>query len=803
MDGSKRMEGMSLGKLAEAKRLHEMGFGVHWLRPRSKVPVDAKWTTGERDEYKRLKGKYQSGYNIGTKLGRPSKTEGGYLAVLDLDVKSTDEKYRKLAETWVKENFKDLLETAPVTRSGRGNGSRHIWFLVKKPVESRALYSSPDIVEVMMPSAKPTTAMVEKLGKKKIAEGWRLRPAFEIDFMCEGRQVVLPPSIHPDTGKEYRWSRPFEDIEKVQVIDIEAMFGEIKTNKKVGRPKNGTVKNKFEITDPDEAQLEQDLPVQIISGIYDGDNVTDRSAFCLSVALAMVTAQYKDSDILGVLTNRDYFIGSVAFEHAKTSHRQRAARWIFEYCIQKARHEADATYIFNEEVEEYETLSGKKAKAQQKRITTSKKEVKEIDWKKLLDRTDKDKLKTTFKNIKLILQNEIGSDIFVRDAFANRDYYGRKTPWGGKVGEMLTDDDNIKIKDWFAFKYKIEPGTSVIFEAMIQICNENHYHPVKTYLESLEWDGVPRISTWIRDYLGGVGPDEYLRAVSRKFLIAAVSRIYEPGKKFDYMVILEGDQGKGKSTVGSILASAAWFSDGIPDLTDKDAALNLQGQWIVEMGELSQMRKQDVEVVKAFLTRQIDKVRPPYGKRMVESKRQCVFFGTTNQEAYLKDKTGNRRFWPVKITDIDLEALKRDRDQLWAEALFAYDNTEELLYLTGEAKEESEQVQDSKMVEDQHDVIFSKLSTWLQRVVKHRRKMKIDKPLRIQITELFEEFNDMENVASPLLDMKPDNFTIQMVGQNLSRLGFVKISIQGKKYWRLGGKSYLNSNRNRVLEGAR
>ena len=787
---------MSLGKLAEAKRLYDLGAGIHWLRPRSKVPVKAKWTTGERDDYKTLKNEYQSGYNIGTKLGRPSKTSRGYLAVLDVDVKSTDPKHRREAEEWVKENFPDLLENSPITRSGRGNGSRHVWFVVKKPVESRALYSSPVMVEVLMPSAKPTEEQIKILGKKKIAEGWRLRAAFEIDFMCEGRQVVLPPSIHPDTGKEYRWSRPFESLKNLSVIDIESKFGELKTNKKtrVGRPKNATVNGQFEITDPEESDLEASLPPNIIAALYAGSNVSDRSAHCLSVSLAMVTAGFKDSDILGVLTNRDYYLGDVAYEHAKTSHRQRAARWAYDYCLTKARGQADALHVFSSEVEIYDTLSDKRARKQLERLAPkkSKEEKKEDDWRKLLDKTDKDFTKPTFKNVKLILENAVGENVFIRDDFANRDTYGKKTPWGGRKGELLTDDDSIKIKNWFNFsKWKIDPSVHVINDVIKQICNQNIYDPVKDYLESLEWDGVKRIDTWMKDYLGADMPEPYLSEVSRKFLIAAVARTYNPGVKFDNMVIFEGLQGIGKSTVGNILAGDKWFLDGLPDLHDKDAALNLQGQWIVEMGELTHMKKNEVEVVKSFVARRIDKVRPPYGHRMVELQRRSIFFGSTNADTYLRDKTGNRRFWPVEVHDVDFKALREDRDQLWAEALFYYDNVGEVLYLQDEVRDQAESIQESRVVEDVSDIFLQKISNWKKSLLAKRKKNKAigeeTKPLRFKTYELFgdENFSNVDLGAIPLVGYKPDNYNLQLVAFALKKNGFRKIAIHGRNFWKL------------------
>lgn len=777
-----------LSNKSEAKRLHDMGFGVHWIRPNSKVPVKSGWSDNKRDSIATLHKEHQKGYNIGTKLGEPSCLGfERYLAVIDVDIKGGEKKHLNAAIAWLNKNLPGVMEDAPITLSGRGNGSMHIWISVDRPVESKALTQSSEEVEVYMPSAKPTARQAEILGKKKIKEGMRLRPAWEIDFMCAGRQVVLPPSIHPDSGKQYKWKRPIKDVDDIPYIDVESLFEVIPENKKSfkGRPGGSPNKTHFEITDPDEYELETRLDGRIVSAIYDGDDVPDRSAMMLTIALSMVRSRFTDAEILGVLTNRDYYIGDCAFEHAKTTNRQRAARWANDYCLRKARSEADASVVFDCEVVVYDTLTPKQKRNQTKRLVNE--EI--IDWKKLLDRTDKGQMKATFKNTRLILENVIGENIFIYDEFSIRTFYGMNVPWGKKKGQELVDADEVHIKNWFADKWYVEPTLSTINEVIVELSMKNRHHPVRDYLETLEWDGVPRVDKWLKTYLGASGEKLYLSEVSRKFLVAAVARAFNPGVKFDCMLILEGLQGVGKSSVGSILATPNWFLDNLPDLHDKDSALNLQGHWIVEMGELANLKRTDVETVKSFISRQTDKVRPPYGKRYIMSERQCVFFGTTNSEDYLKDKTGNRRFWPVKVHELDREALTEDRDQLWAEAMFIYDNVGENLWLEGEAKDQAEVVQESRVAEDTASVINSKIYNWYEALKRARAKRedetgKILKPMKIKIHELFSDFSSGDMGSSPLGDYKDDNYTIQLAAKGLRLIGFEKATVHGRSYWK-------------------
>lgn len=201
------------------------------------------------------------------------------------------------------------------------------------------------------------------------------------------------------------------------------------------------------------------------------------------------------------------------------------------------------------------------------------------------------------------------------------------------------------------------------------IAQETPVHPVRDYLASLTWDGVERIDRWLVVYAGAVDGD-YVRAVGRLVLVAAVRRVRDPGCKFDEMLVLESPQGMHKSSALSCLAvNDEWFTDDLPLGDDTKRQMeSISGKWIVEAGELAGMHRADVDSLKTFLSRQVDVARMAYARENTRAPRQCIIIGSTNNDQYLKDSTGNRRFWPVAVNKFDLTALKRDRDQLWAEA---------------------------------------------------------------------------------------------------------------------------------------
>ena len=244
-------------------------------------------------------------------------------------------------------------------------------------------------------------------------------------------------------------------------------------------------------------------------------------------------------------------------------------------------------------------------------------------------------------------------------------------PWedGRTLPFTWTDEDDIRVADWLQHQ-GIMATSMTAGQAVQTIAREHSFHPIRDYLDSLTWDGTGRINDWLTLYLGAE-PSEYMRAVGAKWLIGAVARAFQPGCKNDTCLILEGQQGTLKSTALRTLASP-WFADEIADLGSKDAALQVRGVWLIELSELDAMARGEVARVKAFMSRQTDRFRPPFGRRPIEAPRECVFAGTSNHGNYLKDETGGRRFWPVLCGWINIDDLHRDRDQLWAEAVSRY-----------------------------------------------------------------------------------------------------------------------------------
>jgi predicted P-loop ATPase len=229
-----------------------------------------------------------------------------------------------------------------------------------------------------------------------------------------------------------------------------------------------------------------------------------------------------------------------------------------------------------------------------------------------------------------------------------------------------SDEDATRTASWLHAAYGIDVKSGIVHEAMMAVARKNVFHPVRAYLDSLVWDGVPRVDTFLATHCGSPATD-YGRGVSRLLLLSAVARVRKPGCKVDTIPILEGHQGQLKSTLLAVLAGE-WFADTPFELGNKDSYQVLHGVWIYELGELAALKGRDATRIKSFASSGRDTYRPSYGRRPVTVDRQCTFVGTTNDDHYLDDPTGGRRFWPLPVGDIDIDAVRRDRDQLWAEA---------------------------------------------------------------------------------------------------------------------------------------
>lgn len=353
------------------------------------------------------------------------------------------------------------------------------------------------------------------------------------------------------------------------------------------------------------------------------------------------------------------------------------------------------------------------------------------DILKQLTKTDKGEIESTIDNILLILTLDPNLKGFYNDVFREWIVVTDRLPWIKKEIEdyprSWTDTDDSGLQ-WYLEKYYKITGERKIINALNICFHDRSVHPVRDYLESLEWDGVPRVETLLIDYFGAED-NVYSRGVIKKALAAAVTRIYKPGTKFDNMPIIVGDQGIGKSTFLATLGKD-WFSDSLTEFSGKDAMELLNGNLIIEIGELNGFRKAEMDAIKQFLSKQVDEYRAAYARRKEAHKRQCIFFGTTNESTFLRDLTGNRRFWPIQsysecIKKSVWDDLPDEVDQIWAEAYSLYLLGEDLR-LSPEAEKLAKIEQESRLEEDPRkdmiiDFILKKVpKDWEDRTLKDR-----------------------------------------------------------------------------------
>lgn len=312
---------------------------------------------------------------------------------------------------------------------------------------------------------------------------------------------------------------------------------------------------------------------------------------------------------------------------------------------------------------------------------TDEEEDDDDEWQGELEVDKNGKKKSTLKNILLVLNNDKGlAGHLFHDDFTSFDLVRGGLPWDrGAITWANRDDANLRV--YFEKMYEIT-AKDKIKDAVQSIFTEHRFHPVRDYLNGLRWDGVERLDRLIIDYIGA--EDTALtRAMTRKHFCAAVARVMRPGCKYDYCLILTGPEGIGKSTLLNVMGGE-WFNDSLVTMEGKQGMESLRGAWLIELGELSSIKRSDVEQVKGFISRRDDIYRPAYGTVVERHPRQCVFCGTTNETHFLKGDTGNRRFWVVRVEpelrkhgDIK-QAVTDDRDQLWAEAVQRWKEGERL-----------------------------------------------------------------------------------------------------------------------------
>ena len=316
-------------------------------------------------------------------------------------------------------------------------------------------------------------------------------------------------------------------------------------------------------------------------------------------------------------------------------------------------------------------------------------------------------------NVMLVLREHAQwHGVLAFDEFSQRVVKRRPAPFDADDIELpgeWTDVDDTRCSAWIARQEGFVPNSGMVAEAATEVAHSNAFHPVIDWLDTLKHDGVERLDHWIVDLLGAKD-SEYTRLVSRYFLIGMCKRVLEPGVKFDYCLVLEGPQGRRKSTALRILGGE-WFSDIELDLQNKDSMSNIRGKWLHEFGEMGSLARAESNRQKSFLSRQIDEFRPVYGRREIRCKRQSVFAGSTNEWAWNKDPTGGRRFWSLEVgEDVDTTGLAAVRDQLFAEA---YAAAKAGVRFWPDAQEQRELFDPEQLSRETPDAYAEMLGSWL------------------------------------------------------------------------------------------
>lgn len=339
------------------------------------------------------------------------------------------------------------------------------------------------------------------------------------------------------------------------------------------------------------------------------------------------------------------------------------------------------------------------------------------NWYGALLRTQKGDIAPVVANVyDVLIHDEAWRGIIAFDEHAQRVIKRQAPPYvNGVPGEWKAEDDT-QTAIWITRRYRFAPSSGCVTEAVETLARTNSFHPIQDWLRSLPaWDGEKRIGGWLVAYLGAEGQSEdqkeYLRLAGGWYLMGMVARAMRPGCKFDYSLVLEGEQGKTKSTALNVLAGDEWFGDTDLDLHNKDSMISLQGKWLYEIAEMGAMARSDEKRQKSFLSRRFDEFRMPYGTRNVKLPRGLVFAGTTNEWEWNKDPTGGRRFWPVSCGTLDVAGLAAVREQLFAEALAYFEAGKRYWPTWDEQKryfdpEQLKREQQESLIDSLHDWVF-------------------------------------------------------------------------------------------------
>lgn len=758
--------------------LSKAGFAIHWLKSRTKRPFTEAWSTEPVHTPETLTRTYRAGYNVGVRLGEPSKVSGLYLHALDLDIRDPTQgaAAREALKTFIPE-----YKTLPTVLTGSGAQSRHFYFLTDLPFRSKKVAHS---------------------GVKMLGADGKQHWTWEIELFGTGKQVAMPPSIHPDSGKPYTWIREFD------LDELDMGLGPVIPSDRVAEWAGAMTLGQTEVDDDDDglsaalAARPMDLTrEEIHRTLYDlpvNDFCEDRDGW-LTVGMAL-HHQFEGSQE-GLNLWNEFSIRS-----AKYSAEDQARVWkSFQVkpgstrmatlikAATLARFAADDDDILGDGMDDDDLLGPAAGEDDDLLGPLEETSVRQdVDWISLLDLNDEGAIKPTLHNVELMVKNdartvgvaqlnEFTQEVVLRAAAGRGKNKGRKrvkqarqldspiwTPTDKVNGDLWIDPHDYGVRSIFEAPksqggYGVKVSDRDLRAAVNRAAGEHSFHPVREYLERTTWDGVLRLDSLFTRYLGAEDC-AYSRAVSRLTLLGAVVRIFEPGHKFDFVAIFEGLQGKRKSSFIEVLARR-WFAEIEGNFEDRKAMVEkMQGSWILELPELQGFGRHEVQTIKAFISAKTDKVRLSYERRARDYKRQCIFIGSTNDSTYLRDDTGGRRFWPIACTvdEIDTEGLEAEVDQVWAEALALYRSMRKVqpygtlpLYIADkEARAEAIEKQEQRRVETAEDALAGRITSWL------------DKPLVDETG-----FDDDGVVDEPVLreDTCLMEIWTEMMGEPLSR----------------------------------
>ncbi|MEG3175807.1 VapE family protein [Sphingomonas sp. RB3P16] len=757
--------------LSAIRPLREAGFALHWLHTKTKRPIGADWSTQPVATLADLQRTHGTGNNTGVRLGEPSKLiDGNYLHAFDIDIRIAElaeEAWEAFADLGLPVDFADL----PCVASGSGGESRHGFFVSDRPFAGK----------MVAHSAGKHRRKVRDVATGETRETWSYD--WEIELYGTGKQVVLPPSIHPDTGKAYAWLREF---------DVDALeFGMGPFIPAAAIESLGAVesaKYDFESREPLDfkpGQLDRVLNDISVSDLDYDDWVrlgqalhhqfgASQEGFDLWLTHTKRSKKFTgDSQIremrktkwrsFGKYRGKPVTMGTIV----QWSQEARAAAIADEFDDLDDDAPAAAAPIADDEDEFAAALSapvsddwdgGADDPAEPMPSTTSVQPMTQAQLRMILEFNDEGGVRPTLHNVEMIVRyderlwslaqiNEFTQETVQRVApgvrLKKRKNQAKETrQLAGRVwkvedtlnGELWSDDRDFAIRSMLEAPttqggYGLKVSDRDLRAAIVLAANEHAFHPIREYLGSVQWDGVARVERLWIDYVQATD-DCYHRDIARMMMVAAVARVFEPGHKFDFATILEGLQGKGKSTLIEVLGGR-WFAELDGDFHDQKQMVELmQGAWIMEIPELTGFGRADVRSIKAFISRRKDRVRLAYARRAGEFPRQCIFIGSTNDREYLKDDTGGRRFWPVQCNlatadEIDIALLRSNVAQLWAEAMSIYRSMRAAqpggtlpLYLSDpESRVIAARLQESRRLESADDVMAGRIAEWLDKPI--------------------------------------------------------------------------------------